>query len=160
MTVGIVLVSGTFAAVLLWATLSAVGRLGDLALGLGAIVRVLEAAYRVDETSLEQRFRDLEDLVDRLPQRWEEIKREASRLDARARYAVGRTREELEARGLADERLDDLDRELRVVDGSGSGEGGVQPLRQTVESVPRQDPQPEQPRPEWEQRALARKFGA
>lgn len=73
--------------------------------------------------SQEARFRDLEDLVDRLPQRWEEIKREASRLDGRARYAVTSIKKELDDRGLEDAGVEGLANELQLVDaGSGGSE--------------------------------------
>lgn len=124
---------------LLWrAGRAASARMGELSSALVEIREVLAAAYRVDETGVEQRFRDLEDLVDRLPQRWEEIKREAGRLDARARYAVGRARSELAESGLADERLEELGSELHLVDDGGSGGGPVSPLPTPLEVAPQQ----------------------
>ena len=87
------------------------------------------------------RLRDLEDLVDRLPQRWEEIKREASRLDGRARYAVTRAREELSTSGLADERLEDLAGELHLVDGNGVPPQEVPEVPENVAEVEQHDRQ-------------------
>jgi hypothetical protein len=105
-----------------------------------------------------QEIRDLEDLVDRLPQRWEEIQRESARLDARARYAVQRTRKELEERGLADERLDELDTELRLIDGDRGGDG---PVRAVPGSVAQDQPTPDVPTgdEDWQQRTRALKWG-
>ena len=155
----LVVVSWAFVAlvgVLCWHLLHV---LGELSTVLGAIHRQLEESFSGGAEDVETRFRDLEDLVDRLPQRWEEIKREASRLDGRARYAVTRAREELAERGLADERLEDLGRELQLVDGGGSPDGGVQPVREGVESVPQPDLFSPQPEPDWQSAARAVKFG-
>jgi len=84
----------------------------------------------------ELRFRDLEDLVDRLPKRWDEIKREVARLDSRARYAVKGAREELAERGLEDDRLEELAGELHIVDGGGSGSEEVYAVPTGVETSP------------------------
>jgi len=138
--------------------LAALRLFGDVRGILDRTRAIMEGAYRVDEKGLEARFRDLEDLVDRLPQRWEDIKREAARLDARARYAVGRSREELASRGLTDERLDELGAELRILDGEGSEESGVLPMRGAMESVPAPAQQPPSAG-DWQSLARARKWG-
>ncbi len=134
------------------------GVLGEL---LGLLQGIQESVQRTREEGAgdqEARFRDLEDLVDRLPQRWEEIKREASRLDGRARYAVSRAREELEERGLSDERLEDLGRELQLVDGGGSEDGGMQPMRESLAAAPQADFfQPQED--DWNAAARRVKFG-
>jgi len=89
--------------------------------------------------SQEARFRDLEDLVDRLPNRWEEIKREASRLDGRARYAVSRVREELASLDAEDDAVTELAAELELPDVEGGGTEGVLPMRPGVAEAPQPD---------------------
>lgn len=131
---------------------------GDLSAALTGIWETLAQGLDASEGSVRQEIRDLEDLVDRLPQRWEEIQRESARLDARARYAVQRTRKELEERGLADERLDELDTELRLIDGD---RGGVGPMREVPGGVAETQPTPDQQAgdEDWQQRTRALKWG-
>lgn len=126
---------------------------------LSGIAGALETVVQGSGAVLETRIRDLEDSVDRLPARWEEIKRETSRLDARARYTAGRIRKELAERGLTDDRLDSLGVEGGGDDGDGSEFEGVLPLRAEVASAPR----PAEAAPaagSWEQMARLRKFGS
>ncbi len=96
----------------------------------GTLERIAEGA----EEDLKGRLRDVEDLVDRLPKKWEDIKREAAAAETRSRNHIRRAQKELEERGFEDPGIDQLAQELRVHDGDGSEDGGVQPLRSGVES--------------------------
>ncbi len=113
--------------------------------------RGLREAFEDDVKTVRAEMRDLEDMVDRLPRRWEEIKSEAGRLDSRARYAVKRVREELSERGLTDDRIEELGHELQLVDGSGGGEEEVPAVRPDVEGEPAAN--------DWRALAHARKYG-
>ena len=86
----------------------------------------------VDET----RLRNLEDAIERLPRKWEDIKREAQAADARARHHARRVRQELEDRGLTDEGVEALAEQFQLVNDDGSTRGGVQPMRENMASVP------------------------
>jgi len=65
---------------------------------------------------------ELDELVDLLPKKWDDIKLDARRFYDRASYAVRSVRAELAQDGLADPAIEDLDYELRGLDGGG-GEG-------------------------------------
>jgi len=91
---------------------------------------------------LQERIRDLEDLVDRLPQRWEAIKDEADQAfkrarsaEERGRAAVSRVRQELEDRGLADDGIEAVWNDLHGADGEGSGGGPVPSVHQEMEEA-------------------------
>ena len=89
---------------------------------LDAIRAQLERLLEGGEKPVKGRLADLEDLVARLPARWEDIRREAARIDARARSVVARARRELAESGVADERLERVADELQLGDGD-AGEG-------------------------------------
>lgn len=142
-------------------------RLGDAALSglrqhnghLSDIRIAFEMLAEEGAGTVRTRIGDLEDLVDRLPTRWEEIKAESARLDARARYAVGRVRKELEERDLQHDGIESLAGELRLVDGDGSESDGMLAVRADVEEVPGPDSS-DQPTPVgWEEAARMKKFG-
>ena len=135
------------------------GVLGDLLGVLRGVQGVMAEGMQGPGDDVERRFRDLEDLVDRLPQRGEEIKRESTRLDGRARYAVSRAREELAERGLSDERLEDLGRELQLIDGGGSESGGLPAVPEDM-GADAGPPQLGTPEPSWHDVARSVKFGA
>jgi len=95
----------------------------------GTLERIAEGA----EEDHKGRLRDLEDQVERLPRKWEQIKREAAAAETRARNHIRRAQSELADRGFEDPGIDQLAQELRVHDGDGSENGGVQPLRSGME---------------------------
>ena len=115
---------------------AALAILQDLSVSNRDLAHTIQSALDDGEGSVKQQIRDLEDLVDRLPARWEEIKREAARLDARARYSVGRARKELSERGITDERLEDLGAELHLVDDEGSDEEAMPAVHPGLETGP------------------------
>lgn len=156
MTVPAVLFGAALLGLFFWLGRAALGIFGELAGSVTAIGDRVARALDDGEGTVRQEIRDLEDLVDRLPARWEDIKREAARLDARARYAVDRARQELAERGLADERLDDVGAQLRLLDGEGGELGGMQPVPTEMARAP--EPPPAEPA-SWEDRARMRKFG-
>lgn len=124
--------------------------------GLGHLANTLEQGLSRDlDEDVARRVRDLEHQVDLLPQRWEEMVKEAKRAEARSRAAARRALEELEEHGLRDPNLDEVAGELRLLDGSGVDRRAVQPVRREVEEVPAQ-PQEE----DWETLTKARKYGA
>lgn len=153
-----VVIAAVIAVALVALAVAAVRFLGWFPEALAGLQAAVQRGESGPGTVTEQRFRDLEDLVARLPARWEDVKREASRLDSRARYAVSRTRKELAARGLADERLDELGDELGDVDGDGGDDGGLLSMSKEVADIPR-IPQHSSPSGDWQALARARKFG-
>lgn len=112
---------------------------------------VAPAQPAVDE-ALEARIRNLEDLVERLPQRWEDIRHEVERRENRARHHVRRVREKLEEHGLEDAAIEDLADELGIEDGSGSSAEGVRLVPPDMEIGPVVD--------DSRARLLAMKYGA
>ena len=97
-----------------------------------AHTKAISKAFEGDDKTSEARFRDLEDLVDRLPSRWEEIKRESARLDSRARYAVKGIRQELAERGEEADSIEELAAELQLPDAERSQPEGVHPMPPSV----------------------------
>jgi len=146
-----------FAANILAAALIGVGLLiraavRELRRSLRDIAAELEAARAGPEAHFSQRLLELETMVDTLPQRWEQIKREATRAEGRARAIVADARRELAASGLSSPAVDEQARELRLVDGEG-GRGEAMPaVHQNVEgSAPAAQ--------DWRAAGIARKFG-
>lgn len=129
--------------------------------GLRTAVDGLPGAFRqgqaAEQETLLTEVIELRELCDRLPQKWEDIKREANSLYKRAHHHVRRTQEELERRGLRDPELDGLDVELRLVDGGGSDEEGVPALHSDLEG-PTSAPEPAAV-DDWLTLANRRKFG-
>jgi len=111
------------------------------------------------EQSFSHRLLDLEDAVDRLPKKWEEMLRAASAAEARARQHIRRAQKELEERGFSDAGVDQLGHELRVVDEDGGPGDGVQPLLDGVDASS-ESPTLDQANENWRELARMRKFGA
>ena len=107
------------------------------------------------EKAFSIRLLDLEDSVERLPRKWEDIKREALAAESRARAHIKRAQKELDERGLSDPGVDQLGRELSLLDGDGGEEGGVSPVPQALADPPAGDAGPE----DWAEVARNRKFG-
>lgn len=93
----------------------------------GALEGLAMALRGGEETH--RRLMELEEAVDRLPAKWEDVKREANSFYSRGLHHVRRVREELEARGLRDTELDDLDGQLRPLDEPGGDGEGVPPVQ-------------------------------
>lgn len=120
---------------------------------LAEVVDALKVAGGPQEVEQSMRIAELEHAVDLLPQKWEEFRHAARRSEDRARKIVQSAREELEQAGFEHAGVEAQASELQLVDGSGSGLEGVQPVPQSVESdVP--DPT------DWREVARRRKFGA
>lgn len=103
----------------------------------GLLGDISEAIRRGSDARNEEilsRIHELEDAVDRLPAKWEDVKREAKSFYGRAGHHVRRIEAELQERGLRDPELDDVARDLLPIDGGGSSEQGVLPLREDVEA--------------------------
>ena len=146
---------------------NAIFAVGILLLGVAAVVivaflgvqrwlkPVLEAAleryWSEGQAAMEDRLMALEADVSALPRTWEEFATDARKADQRARWHVKRVRTELEERGLVDDEVDALSRELRLVDGSGGNSSGVQSLQDPVAEIPTPSQDPIQ-------RALRKKF--
>lgn len=105
---------------------------------------------------LERRLTAIEEGLDRLPSKWEDIKREAKSYYERARHHVRRTEAELEERGLRDPELADLSREFRLIHGDGGDPEGLPTVRPNVESDQPPTPPTEA---DWLTLANERKFG-
>lgn len=119
----------------------------------GTLERIAEGA----EEDLKGRLRDVEDLVERLPKKWEDIKREAAAAETRSRNHIRRAQKELEERGFEDPGIDQLAHELRVHDGDGSENGGVRPLREGMDgSAEGAPPESLEGAEDW--RAIARRL--
>lgn len=101
------------------------------------------------------RLLDLEDSVERLPRKWEDIKREALASESRARAHIKRAQKELSERGLTDPGVDQLGRELSLLDGDGSEEEGLSAVPENV-AVPATGDVGAQG---WAELARNRKFG-
>lgn len=110
--------------------------LGLLLPEMRAIRKAHEAWCGLGVGDREDRLRALEDAVEMLPQRWDQIRKEAERLDGRARHAVRRVAAELEERGLADDTIDGLAGELRLVDGGGGAQEELPAMPQSVAEPP------------------------
>jgi len=107
------------------------------------------------EKAFSLRMLELEDSVERLPRKWEDIKREALAAEARARAHIKRAQKELSERGLADPGVDQLGRELSLLDGDGGEESGLSAVPQDVAVAAARDPEPE----DWAEVARNHKFG-
>lgn len=126
---------------------------------LSRIASALEGAIDAGAKSVRAEIRDLEDLVDRLPRRWEEIQDEARRLDGRARYAASSARKELAEHGLTDDKLEALALELQLGNDDGGGISELSPMPEAVAGVPGPALVAE-PAQDWRDEARLRKFGA
>lgn len=145
----LVLIAAALGAVA-WTVHGAVGAIGGYFQGLAA---VLEELGEPAELEQRRRLADLEDLVERLPQRWEEFKNAARRSEDRARKIVADAREELESLGYEHPGVEAQATELRLHDGArGQGEG--------VPSVPENVESPPVAAEDWRTQGLRRKFGA
>lgn len=116
------------------------GGLRVLGRQLGEYFEALDLAVRQTgepaEAEVRRRLADLEDLVERLPARWEEFKNEARRAEGRARKIVESAREELAEHGFEHAGVEAQAAELRLVDAGGGGEEAVPAVRQDLESPP------------------------
>ncbi len=112
---------------------------GLLTAEMTAIRKAHAAHLKSGAADWEERIRDMEDSVERLPLRWDQIRAEAERFDGRARSAIKRVEKELAANGLADDTIAGLSRELRVSDGGRSGEEEMPPV---PAGVAESEPQP------------------
>lgn len=118
----VVSVTLALAALALWRVGAAVG--GSIDASRAELARLADA-WEGDAKTVRQEIRDLEDLVDRLPQRWDEIRKEAARLDSRARHHASRALRELAESGVSDTGLEAVGAELHLVDGGPGGSEGV-----------------------------------
>jgi len=107
------------------------------------------------EESLRVRMLDMEDAVERLPRKWEDIKREALASESRARAHIKRAQKELGDRGLADPGVDQLGRELSLLNGDGSEDETVPAVPESVAEPAAPDIGPE----DWRELTRNRKFG-
>ena len=118
--------------------------------GVEALHDSLKAPWGIED---ERRIIALEDAIDRLPQKWEEIKAEARRSEQRARDHARSARKELEERGFESPGLEAVAQELRLVDGEGGDGEGMQPMRPPMEAG--QPPEPE----DWNTATMRYKYG-
>ena len=142
-----------------WFLWRAHSRIGDQLGQLARISDSLSLIAKGPEESFSHRLLDLEDAVDRLPKKWEEMVRASAAAEARARSHVKRAQKELEERGFTDAGLDQLGQELLSVDEDGSPVEGVQPLRESVDIGP-ESPDADKANEDWREMARMRKFGA
>lgn len=123
---------------------------------LGGHFERLEAAVRATgepaEADMRRRVADLEDLTERLPQRWEEFKNEARRAEDRARKIVGSAREELAEHGFEHAGVEAQARELHLVDAGGGEAEGLPAVPESMEG-------PEPTAEDWREAVRRRKFG-
>lgn len=123
--------------------------------GLIQLIETLERQENAGNTDeLRKRIQDLEYTADLLPQKWEEMVKEARRAEGRAHAAVRRARQELQTRGFADANLDEHADELRELDDLRSGNGSVSPVRAEVASNA-----PPQTADDWEALTRRKKYG-
>ncbi len=128
----------------------------------GAIARISESLERIaegPEKSFSHRMLDVEDAVDRLPKKWEDMLRASHAAEARARSHIKRAQKELEERGFADAGVDQLGMELRGLDEEGGPGDGLQPLPEDVDIGP-EGASADQSNADWRELARQRKFGA
>jgi len=141
--------------------LAALRRFEDHSSTMRDIYGVLESIKDGPEVPFERRLTVLEELVDMLPLKWEEIQRTALGAEARARAHIKRVQKELASLGLEDPGLDRAASELRTIDDNGGEEESVRLVPGGVEadiSPPdRTDPPPHE---DWLDLALAAKWGA
>ena len=154
-----VLILGAIWGASCWFLVSALRRIGDHAGALASISGSLDRITEGPEASFSHRMLDLEDAVDRLPKKWEDMLRAASAAEARARQHIRRAQKELEERGFSDAGVDQLGHELHVVDEEGGPGDGVQPLLASVDDSP-EGPTSDQANADWRDLARLRKFGA
>jgi len=93
-----------------------------------------------DVAQLQKDVRELAELVDYLPKKWEDINLKARSFYDRATYAVRRTRKELAALELGDDALDDLDEDVRELHGERGEEDGVPDVQEGVGGADEEDP--------------------
>lgn len=131
---------------------------GGFALVFWALIQLIDVLERPDNddamADLRKRVQDLEYTADLLPQKWEEMVKEARRAEGRAHQAVRRARAELASRGFADANLDEHADELRELDDLRGGNGTMPPVRPTVAPAPVADPAHD-----WEALTRQRKYG-
>lgn len=104
------------------------------------------------EVPFSQRLSDLEDLVERLPQRYEEFKNEARRAEGRARSVVSDALRQLDELGVEHAGISEQARELHLEDGGERGSEAVPAVRPQLESTPTAAE-------DWRSKALRKKFG-
>ncbi len=136
-------------------------RFGDLPGTLEGIAGSLSKLAAGPEDTFSIRLRDIEDAVERLPKKWEDIKREAAAAETRARSHIRRAQKELEERGFSDAGVEQLGFELGLVDGGGGNPDGLHPLPNQVEEAAGKTPDNTTPdEGGWQEVARRRKFGA
>lgn len=104
------------------------------------------------EASIGRRIRELEDAVDMLPTKWDQIRRQAEAAESRARYHVRKALDGADGGDVAG--LAQLAGEFGLLssgDDEGSGEEGVPAMHPRMESEPQSD--------DWRARANAKKYG-
>ncbi len=99
---------------------------------LGRIADALETNTVDNGLNLERRLTAMEEGLDALPRKWDEINDKAKSHYERARHHVRRTKAELEARGFTDPEIDSLDGELRLIHGGGGEDEGVRAVHEDV----------------------------
>lgn len=120
------------------------------------MVGLLEQHRDPEKTSQSQELQpqldELRDLVENLPRKWEEIRDETRRFQARAYHHVKRVRNSLAENGLEDHEIESLAGELQLDDGEPSEAEGVLALHEDVGSTP-------DSAETWREQLLAKKFG-
>ena len=122
---------------------------GDFSAGLVA----LRAIQDGPEKGFSLRLLEVEDGLERLPKKWDDIKRAAEACESRARSHTKRALKELEEHGYSDPGVSQMAGELQLLNGEPSEPSGVQPLRDGVEVA-----EPEIS--DWRAFTRLKKFGA
>lgn len=102
---------------------------------------------------LDKRVTKLEELVDALPVKWEEMLKHAQRSESRVRAVVRRARQEFAENGLLSPETEAAAEELRDGDGETGDVEQLLALRRAVEA------NQGQAEPDWEQVTRLAKFG-
>lgn len=103
-----------------------------------------------------RQVRELAELVDRLPSKWEEMRDQTLRAEQRSRALVTRARKELAELGLEHAGLDAESAQLRLVDGEGSESGELQPVRRSLAAGELPSAQPPE---DWREMTRRKKYG-
>jgi len=106
---------------------------------------------------ISNRVRVLEDQVDRLPHKWAEMVDMANRSEGRTRAIVKRARKEFADLGFEHASLDAEAANLRLVDGEGSEDSELQPVRRSLAAPVVTSPGPEA---DWKEMTRRKKYGA
>jgi len=149
-----------FAVALIGVALAALARLRDVHTTFLAISASLSELAAGPEQGFSIRLRDVEDAVERLPKKWEDLKRDAAAAETRARAHIRRAQKELDERGFADPGVDQMAYELGVSDGVGGEDDGLRSVPGGVEGLEEQPvPGPAAAEEDWLAEATRVKFG-